>query len=164
MPSSVPITIRTSRGSQRFGRARRGEHVLVAHDRDDRRAGAGAGVGVAQRPVHERAARLDVDLTRLESGHFAGQFGEPLGDPRRAQNLGHGVGLFIAESEDRPGLVRIVAGIQDDVEIAAAPRDDADPVTLVAGEFVSQADAGQQHLLDIHIGNIPGIRDDMPSR
>lgn len=105
-----------------------------------------------------------MDLTRFESGHFAGQFGEPLSDPRRAQDLGYGVSLFVAEAEDRPSLVRIVAGIQDDVEIAAAPRDDADPVTGAAGEFISQADAGQQHLLDIHIGNIPGIRDEMPPR
>ena len=111
-------------------------------------------MGLAQRPVDERAARPDVDLARLEPGHLAGQFGEPLSDPRRAQNLGHRVGLFIVEAEDRPGLVRIVARVQDDVEVAAAPGDDADPVTLVAGELVSQADARQQHLLDIHIVNI----------
>jgi hypothetical protein len=68
----------------------------------------------------------------------------------RAQNLRDGVGLFVCEAEDRAGLVRIVGGVQDDVEIAAAPRDDADPVTLMADEFVSETDARQQDLLDIH--------------
>src|SRR5437763_11688122 len=91
--------------AQRLGRAGRGQDVLVAHDRDDRRAGAGAGPSVRQRPVHERAARFDVDLARLEARHFAGQLGEAFGDPRRAQDLGDGVGLLVGEAQERPGLI-----------------------------------------------------------
>jgi hypothetical protein len=100
-----------------------------------------------------------VDLTCFQSGHFAGQFGEPLGDPRCAQDLSHGVGLVVGEVKDGSGLIGIIAGVQDDVEFAAAPGDDADPLTLVAGELVAKADAGQQHLLDIH----KAILDEMPS-
>ena len=75
------------------------------------------------------AAGQDVHLTSLEPGYFASELDEPFRDPRRAQNLGYGVSLLVVEAEDRAGLVRIVAGVQDDVEIAAAPGDDADPVT-----------------------------------
>src|ERR1700753_3239865 len=116
-------------------RARRAERVFVAHDRHDRRPGPGASTGLPQRPVHERAAWLDMNLARFESRHFAGQFGEPSGAPRRAQNLRDGVALFVGEAEARAALVGIVGAVHDDVEIAAAPGDDADSVTLLADEF-----------------------------
>lgn len=66
--------------------------------------------------VDERAAGQDVDLTRLESGKLPGQLREPLGYPRRAQDLGDGLGLLLAEMQQRPGLVGILAGVDDDVE------------------------------------------------
>ena len=107
-------------------------------------------VGVPERPVRERATRPDVDLTGLQPRYFAGQLGEPLGDPRCAQNLGDRVGLFVGEVKDRLGLVGIVARVPDDVEFAAAPGNDPDPLAVVAGELISHADAGQQHLFDVH--------------
>lgn len=91
-----------------------------------------------------------MNLTGLKPGHLTRQLGKSLGDPRRTQNLSHRLGLFIGEPQNRSGFVRIIAAIQDDVETATAPGNDADPVTAIAGELVSQAHPRQQHLLDVH--------------
>ncbi|ELP44975.1 hypothetical protein D522_19301 [Mycobacterium avium subsp. paratuberculosis S5] len=95
-------------------------------------------------------------LARLQPGHFLGQLGEPFGDARRAQDLGHRLGLLVGQVQHRPGLVGILARVDDDVEVAAAPRDDADAVALVVGELVAKADPGQQHLLDVHTSILTG--------
>ena len=75
MPSSVPITTRTSSSVQYLLGSRRGQHLLVAHDRDDRRAGAGPGPGLAQRAVDEGRAGRDLDLPGVQAGDLLGQIG-----------------------------------------------------------------------------------------
>lgn len=72
-------------GSQHISRARRGQHILVTHDRHNRRAGTGARTGITQRPVHKQATRPDVNLTGLKPGHLTRQLGKSLGDPRRTR-------------------------------------------------------------------------------
>ena len=94
-----------------------------------------------------------VDLPGVESGHFSGEVGEAFGDPGRTEDLGKGFGLLVGEPEDLLGLVRIVAGIDDDLEVTGAPGDDADAVAVPVLELVAQTDAGQQYLFDIHAVN-----------
>ena len=48
------------------------------------------------------------------------------------------------------GLIGIVAGIHDDLEVSGAPGDDADAVAVAVLELEPQADAGQHYLFDIH--------------
>ena len=92
-------------------------------------------------------------LDMLRPGEWA-DVADVGGDPSwvcRMAEMGLQAGCRVQMLQDGSGPIRILAGIQDDFEIAAATRDDADPITVVTGEFVSQADAGQQHLLDIHV-------------
>ena len=150
MPSSVPIDHQHVAGAQHLGGPRRCEHFLVPNDRHDRRAGAGAGPGVAEWPVDERAARPDRDLAGVQAGHFTGQIGESLGDPRRAQDLRERFGLLVGEPEHLLGLVGVVAGIHHNLEVTGASGDDADAVPVAVLELEPQADAWQQYLFDIH--------------
>src|SRR5271156_3141613 len=136
--------------AQLLGWPRRSEHLVIAHDRDDRRAGSGSGTGVPQRPVHEDAAGQDVPLTGFEPRYFASELNEPFGDPGRTQNLGDRIRFLVGETKDRASLVGVVAAVQDDLEVAATSRDDADLLTVVAGELVPHPHAGQQHLFDVH--------------
>ena len=150
MPSSVPITTNTSparRISAGPGEARTSSSRTIA---TIDAPGAGPGPGVAEWPVDERAAGPDRHLPRVESRYFAGQVGESFGDPRRAQNLSQRFGLLIGQPEDLPGLIGIVLGIHDDLEISGAPGDNADAVAVAVLELEPQADAGQQYLFDIH--------------
>ena len=91
-----------------------------------------------------------VDLAGVQAGHFPGQVGESLGDPRCAQDLREGFGLLVGEPEHLLGLVRVVAGIHHNLEVAGAPGDDADAVPVPVLELEPQTDAWQQYLFDIH--------------
>src|SRR5271170_7554356 len=99
--------------AQHLRRPRRSEHLVIAHDRDDRRAGSGSGTGVPQRPVHEDAAGQDVHLTGFEPRYFASELNEPFGDPGRTQNLGDRIRFLVGETKDRASLVGVVAAVQD---------------------------------------------------
>ena len=137
-------------GTQHLGGPRRCEHFLVPNDRHDGRTGAGSGPGVAEWPVDERTARPDGDLAGVEAGHFPGQVGESLGDARCAQDLREGFGLLVGEPKHLLGLIRVVAGVYDNLEVAGAPGDDADAVPVAVVELEAQTDARQQYLFDIH--------------
>src|SRR6185437_4895715 len=137
-------------GTQQFGGPRRSEHLVVSHDRHDRCAGPGSGLGVPQRPVHEDAARQDVHLAGLQPRYLLGQLGEAFGDARCAQDLRDRICLLVGEPKDRAGLVGVVAAVQHHVEVTAPPRHDPDPLTVVAGELVTHAQAGQQDFFDVH--------------
>src|SRR6201991_337035 len=130
--------------AQLLGRPRGSEHLVIAHDRDDRRAGSGSGTGVSQWSVHEDTAGQDVHLTGFEPRYLASEFDETFGDPRRTQNLRDRVRFLVGEAKDRTSLVGVVIAVQDDLEVAAASRDDADPLTVVAGELVRHTHAGRQ--------------------
>jgi hypothetical protein len=71
------------------------------------------------------------------------RFGEAFGDPRRAENLRERFGLLFGEAEERSSLVRVVAGVDHDIETTRPPGDNADAVPVADIEFVSQADTRQ---------------------
>ena len=139
--------------AQGFRRSRRRQHFVFAHDRHDRRAGAGARASFTEWSVDERAVRPNLDLARVEPGDLSRQVGESFGHPRGAQDQRERLGLLIGEPQDRLGLVGIIAGVHDEFEVAAAPGDDADAFSVFDIELVAQAHPGQQHLFDVHAVN-----------
>ena len=58
-------------GAQGFRRSRRHQHFVFAHDRHDRRAGAGARASFTEWSVDERAIRPNLDLARVDRGPLA---------------------------------------------------------------------------------------------
>jgi hypothetical protein len=77
---------------------------------------------------------------------------------RGAEDLGHRVGLLAVETHHGPARVGVTALVDDQFEVAAALRDDADEVTFVVGELIPEPHPWQEYLGDVHALIITGPR------
>jgi hypothetical protein len=134
---------------QVFG-PRGGHDVGVAHDGHDRAAGQRPGARLTEWPPCERRALWDREAPGLQARHLAGEVGEPLGESRRAQDVGQGVDLLGVQPEDAARPVGVPAVVDGQLRTALPPHDDAEQLAGLRPELVADADAGQHCLLEVH--------------
>ena len=132
-------------GAQHFFGPGRGEHI------------SSRTIATIDAPVRVRALRVaraagptnglcrgDLDLSGIETGHLAGEVGEPLRDPRRAEDLRQGLGLVLGEPKHLGASSGSSLAVEHHFEVAAATCDDTDAVAVAVVELVAQADPRQQ--------------------
>jgi hypothetical protein len=149
-PLGVPMTTRTSPASSA---SLGGGEAITSSPRTmatiDAPVRVRARVSPSGRPANREPGSIPI-CPALSPGTLFRQVGEPLGDPGRAEDLGHRVAFLGGEPQQQPGLVGIPAVIGDHFEVALPTGHNPDTAALRRGELVAQPDARQQHLIDVH--------------
>ena len=134
---------------QEVGRPGCGQHLGLAHDRDDGASGPGAGLRITQWAADERRVGAQRDLLDGEPRHLLPQAGELGEDQRPAEHLRQRGRLVVRQRDRLARPVGVVLVGEGELTAAVAEVEDGQPAPLVGHDVMTDADAGQFGALDV---------------
>src|SRR6218665_4048594 len=141
--------------AQHVGWCWRGNDGAVTHNCNNRTAGAGAGLGVAERTIEVRGVSRQRDLFRVESGCLIRQACPPTQHDPRPENVGERRSPVITERNLCSAGVFVVVVNDADAAIPVALRYNTHPMPALGNEVVAHANAREINFCDsnTHISN-----------